>query len=138
MHQEYEARRAARQAAADELRAREKRLSHARMALAIAAILLGWLGAKPAEGGYVLAAQILTAYYFFHFLILLPILGLLETPRERPASIAEAVLKTSDDGGAAPAGCVAVASCRSSSTWGSERARIHSPGSVISTSSIRR
>ena len=72
-------------------------------------ILLGWLGAKPAEGGYVLAAQILTAYYFFHFLILLPILGLLETPRERPASIAEAVLKTSDDGGAAtqPAGAAA-------------------------------
>src|SRR3990170_2135734 len=29
----------------------------------IACIGLGWLGAKPAEGGYVIAARILTAYY---------------------------------------------------------------------------
>jgi hypothetical protein len=44
VHEEYEARRAARQATADDLRGREKRLSHARMALAIAAIVLGWMG----------------------------------------------------------------------------------------------
>jgi ubiquinol-cytochrome c reductase cytochrome b subunit len=53
---------------------------------------LGWLGAKPAEGGYTVAAQILTAYYFAHFLIILPLLGLFETPRRLPGSIAESVL----------------------------------------------
>jgi quinol-cytochrome oxidoreductase complex cytochrome b subunit len=53
---------------------------------------LGWLGSKPAEGGYVIAARILTAWYFLHFLIILPLLGLLETPKPLPNSISEAVL----------------------------------------------
>jgi quinol-cytochrome oxidoreductase complex cytochrome b subunit len=53
---------------------------------------LGWLGAKPAEGGYVIAARILTAWYFLHFLVVLPLLGLIETPRPVPNSISEAVL----------------------------------------------
>ncbi|MEA2931068.1 MAG: ubiquinol-cytochrome c reductase cytochrome b/c1 subunit, partial [Hyphomicrobiales bacterium] len=54
---------------------------------------LGWLGAKPAEGGYVTAARFLTAYYFIHFLIILPLLGLIETPRPLPQSISASVLK---------------------------------------------
>jgi ubiquinol-cytochrome c reductase cytochrome b/c1 subunit len=54
---------------------------------------LGYLGSKPAEGGYVIAARILTAYYFIHFLIIMPLLGLIETPRPLPSSISEAVLK---------------------------------------------
>ena len=54
---------------------------------------LGWLGAKPAEGGYVIAARILTFYYFAHFLIILPILGWVERTKPLPASIAESVLK---------------------------------------------
>jgi ubiquinol-cytochrome c reductase cytochrome b/c1 subunit len=53
---------------------------------------LGWLGSKPAEGIYVIAARILTAYYFLHFLILMPLLGLIEQPRPLPASISDAVL----------------------------------------------
>jgi quinol-cytochrome oxidoreductase complex cytochrome b subunit len=53
---------------------------------------LGWLGSRPAEGGYVIAARILTAWYFIHFLIILPLLGLLETPKPLPNSISEAVL----------------------------------------------
>ena len=52
---------------------------------------LGWLGSKPAEGNYVLAARILTAWYFIHFLIILPLLGLIERPRPLPASIGEAI-----------------------------------------------
>lgn len=56
------------------------------------AIGLGYLGAMPAEGGYVIASRILTAYYFAHFLIILPLLGLLEKPKLLPNSIAEAVL----------------------------------------------
>jgi ubiquinol-cytochrome c reductase cytochrome b/c1 subunit len=58
----------------------------------IVAIGLGWLGAKPAEGVYVYAARVLTAYYFAHFLIVLPLLGLFERPLPMPNSIVESVL----------------------------------------------
>ncbi|MBX9739068.1 MAG: cytochrome b/b6, partial [Beijerinckiaceae bacterium] len=58
----------------------------------LCAIGLGYLGAMPAEGGYVTASRILTAYYFGFFLIIMPLLGLFETPRPLPASIADAVL----------------------------------------------
>ncbi|MCK0196666.1 cytochrome b N-terminal domain-containing protein [Ancylobacter sp. 6x-1] len=57
-----------------------------------ACIGLGWLGSKPAEGGYVIAGRVLTVYYFVHFLIILPLLGLFEKPKQVPASITEAVL----------------------------------------------
>ena len=39
-----------------------------------------------------IAARILTAYYFAHFLVVLPLLGLFEKPKPLPSSIAEAVL----------------------------------------------
>jgi ubiquinol-cytochrome c reductase cytochrome b/c1 subunit len=58
----------------------------------IVCVLLGWLGAKPPEGGYVIAARICTAWYFVHFLVVLPLLGLFETPKPLPSSIAETVL----------------------------------------------
>jgi ubiquinol-cytochrome c reductase cytochrome b/c1 subunit len=54
---------------------------------------LGYLGAKPAEGGYVIASQILTFYYFAHFLIILPLLSRFEKTKPLPNSISEAVLK---------------------------------------------
>ncbi len=59
----------------------------------ITCILLGWLGSKPPEGAYVIVSRLLTAWYFIHFLIVLPLLGLLETPKPLPSSISEAVLK---------------------------------------------
>ncbi len=62
------------------------------------AILLGWLGAKPAEGAYTTMAQISTAYYFGFFIIILPLLGLIETPRRVPNSITEAVLQRKTTG----------------------------------------
>ena len=55
--------------------------------------VLGWLGSKPAEGGYVLASRVLTAWYFIHLLVVLPILGFVETPKALPNSISESVLK---------------------------------------------
>ena len=57
------------------------------------AVFLGWLGAKPAEGTYTLMAQISTLYYFGFFIVILPLLGLIETPRRLPNSITEAVLE---------------------------------------------
>jgi ubiquinol-cytochrome c reductase cytochrome b/c1 subunit len=59
----------------------------------IVCVGLGWLGAQPPEGIYVIAARILTAWYFIHFLIIMPLVGRLETPRPLPNSISEAVLK---------------------------------------------
>jgi ubiquinol-cytochrome c reductase cytochrome b subunit len=74
----------------------------------VVCILLGWLGAKPAEGVYVIAARIATAYYFAHFLIVLPLLGLFERPLPMPNSIVESVLGHSVRGaGGMPVGAAA-------------------------------
>ncbi len=59
----------------------------------VVCIGLGWLGSQPPEGIYVWAARLFTLYYFGFFIIILPILGLMETPRPVPSSISEAVLK---------------------------------------------
>ncbi len=56
-------------------------------------VLLGFLGSRPPEGGYVIVARICTAYYFIFFLIILPILGYVETTKPLPSSISEDVLK---------------------------------------------
>jgi ubiquinol-cytochrome c reductase cytochrome b/c1 subunit len=58
-------------------------------------VLLGYLGAQPPEGIYVYAGRILTFCYFAYFLILLPLLSRIETPRPIPNSIAEDVLAKS-------------------------------------------
>jgi ubiquinol-cytochrome c reductase cytochrome b subunit len=55
-------------------------------------LLLGYLGAQPAEGIYIVLARIGTIYYFAHFLVVLPVLGLVEKPKAIPESISEPVL----------------------------------------------
>jgi ubiquinol-cytochrome c reductase cytochrome b subunit len=55
-------------------------------------ILLGYLGAMPAEGIYVTLSRIATAYYFFHFLVLFPLLPYIEKTKPLPISISEPVL----------------------------------------------
>jgi ubiquinol-cytochrome c reductase cytochrome b/c1 subunit len=71
----------------------------------VVCIVLGYLGSKPAEGDFLLWSRILTAYYFIHFLVILPLLGLLETPNALPASISEDVLRKNNNavGNLAPA-----------------------------------
>jgi ubiquinol-cytochrome c reductase cytochrome b/c1 subunit len=59
---------------------------------ALVCVALGYLGSKPADGAYVFWARILTTYYFAHFIIILPLLGLLESPKPLPTSIADDVL----------------------------------------------
>jgi ubiquinol-cytochrome c reductase cytochrome b/c1 subunit len=59
---------------------------------AIVCVALGYLGSKPAEGLYVVFSRILTVYYFAHFLVILPLLGLLESPKPLPSSISDDVL----------------------------------------------
>ena len=55
-------------------------------------IALGYLGSKPPEPPYVGWARFFTAYYFLHLLVILPIVGVIETPKPLPRSISEAVL----------------------------------------------
>ncbi|MDE0240022.1 MAG: cytochrome b N-terminal domain-containing protein [bacterium] len=63
--------------------------------LVIDIIVLGFVGANPPEGAWIVIGQIATAWYFLHFLILLPLIGWFERPRPLPASIATAVLEGS-------------------------------------------
>ena len=53
---------------------------------------LFYLGGAPAEEPYVMMSQIATAYYFLHFLVILPIVSQIETPKALPNSITDAVL----------------------------------------------
>ena len=74
----------------------------------INAIFLGWLGSRPAEGWYIPAMQVSTLFYFAFFLIVMPLLGLIETPRRLPNSITEEVLEKNKGGAAVqPAGATA-------------------------------
>ena len=50
------------------------------------------MGAMPAEGLYLLIARVATAYYFLHFLVILPVLGLKERTIPLPLSITEPVM----------------------------------------------
>ena len=50
------------------------------------------MGAMPAEGLYLLIARVATAYYFLHFLVILPVLGYKEKTLPIPLSITEPVL----------------------------------------------
>jgi ubiquinol-cytochrome c reductase cytochrome b subunit len=53
---------------------------------------LGWIGGLPAEEPYVMIGQVATIYYFAHFLIILPILSMVERTLPLPNSISESVL----------------------------------------------
>ncbi len=70
---------------------------------AIACVALGYIGSKPAEGSYLIWGRILTAYYFLHFIVILPLIGLLENPKPLPASIADDVLGRNTMHGLQPA-----------------------------------
>ena len=50
---------------------------------------LMWLGAMPAEEPYASLSLIGSAYWFGYFLIILPLLGVLEKPTAQPATIEE-------------------------------------------------
>ena len=60
--------------------------------LIIDVLALGYVGAMPAEGLYLLVARVGTIYYFAHFLIILPVLSRVERTQPLPLSITEPVL----------------------------------------------
>ena len=61
--------------------------------LVIDVLILGYCGGAPAEEPFVMISQVASAYYFAHFLIILPLISKLERPLPLPNSITEAVLK---------------------------------------------
>ena len=60
-------------------------------------IVLGWVGANPAEGHFVLIGRLATAYYFLHFLAIVPLLGVFERPKPVPESISRPVLDEAEE-----------------------------------------
>ena len=54
--------------------------------------VLFYCGGAPAEEPYVMLSQLATAYYFLHFLVILPLVSSFEKPEPLPYSITEAVL----------------------------------------------
>ena len=66
-------------------------------------IALGYLGGMPAEGIYVVLSRVATAWYFLHFLVVLPLLSVIETPKPLPQSLSKSVLGGSAMVGAASA-----------------------------------
>ena len=61
--------------------------------LVVDVFALGAVGAHPPEGFWIYVGRVGTAYYFFHFLVLMPLIGWFERPLPLPPSISEAVLK---------------------------------------------
>ena len=82
--------------------------------LMVVIFLLGYLGAQTADDsnlvffgvelpiGKLLLSQLLTIYYFLHFFLITPVVGLMETPNPVPESISKAVLAKKNGGGAVP------------------------------------
>ena len=78
----------------------------------IAFFALGYVGGLPPDGPNVVIGQVATAYYFMHFLVVLPLLGKLEKPLPLPESIARPVIRRTPDfsgggGGPLPQGATA-------------------------------
>ena len=66
-------------------------------------VALGYLGGMPAEGIYVVLSRVATAWYFLHFLVILPLLSVIETPKPLPQSLSKSVLGGTAMAGAASA-----------------------------------
>ena len=60
-----------------------------------------WVGAMPAEEPFNTISLIASTYWFAYFLVILPLLGVIEKPLPRPATIEEdfAAHKAAKSGG---------------------------------------
>ena len=68
--------------------------------LVVDVVALGWVGGGAPTSTNIVLGQVASAYYFAHFLIILPIIARSERPRPLPNSITEAVL--AKHGGTSP------------------------------------
>ena len=71
--------------------------------LVVCCVVLGYAGSQPPEGTVLIIGRIATFWYFFHFLVLLPLVGWFERPTQLPSSISKPAL----GGGSAMAGATA-------------------------------
>ena len=60
-------------------------------------LLLGYLGAKPPEGIYLLLSRVSTIYYFAFFLVIMPILSRIEKPLPMPIGISNPAINNNSD-----------------------------------------
>ena len=74
--------------------------------LVLDVIILGFVGANPPAGSWLLIGRVATAYYFLHMLVILPMLGKIEKPLPLPESISKPVTRAGG-GGPLPAGAAA-------------------------------
>ena len=65
--------------------------------LIVDVLVLGYVGAMPAEGIYLVLARVGTVYYFLHFIVILPVVGYLEKTEPVPLSISDPALSGSAD-----------------------------------------
>jgi len=59
-------------------------------------IMLGYIGGQLPEGNFIIIGQIATFWYFFHLLVVVPVISRLEKPRPLPESISTAVIKNAE------------------------------------------
>jgi len=69
-------------------------------AFAVSAVILGYCGAQSVDAAIagiplVWVARLCSIYYYAFFWLIMPIVGLIETPKKLPASIAQSVLGAS-------------------------------------------
>jgi ubiquinol-cytochrome c reductase cytochrome b subunit len=50
-------------------------------------VVLMWCGSQPAEQPFVIISQLGTLYWFAFFLVIMPLLGVIEKPLPQPESI---------------------------------------------------
>ena len=60
------------------------------------------MGANPPEGTWLVIGRLTTAYYFIHFLVILPLVGWFERTKPLPESISTPVLGDAGGGAATP------------------------------------
>ena len=61
-------------------------------------LALGYLGVQNPEGIYILLGRACTAWYFIHFLVILPLLNIIETPRALPKSVSDPIFSSASSG----------------------------------------
>ena len=61
--------------------------------LVVDVVILGYIGANPPEGLYLLIGRVATIYYFLHFILVLPVLGYKEKTIPLPISISDSVFR---------------------------------------------
>ena len=57
-------------------------------------LALGYLGVQNPEGIYILLGRACTAWYFIHFLVIMPLLNIIETPKALPKSVSDPIFSS--------------------------------------------